>query len=83
MRAQALSTVRVSDRNAGGPKISTVSQDQSSTRGSAGAPSNRTATQSCNPVRRGLSIQSLLSLEYWIPAFAGMTSECDFAISRR
>jgi len=58
MRAQALSTVRVSDRNAGGPKIPTVLQDQSSTRGSAGAPSNRMATPSCNPVRRNLSVLS-------------------------
>ncbi len=28
------------------------------------------------------SIQSLRPLEYWIPASAGMTTECDFAISR-
>ena len=39
--------------------------------------------ESGDPVRRGLSIQSLMSLEYWIPAFAGMTTGCDFAISRR
>ena len=36
-----------------------------------------------HPVRRGLSVQSLASLEYWIPAFAGMTTERDFAFSRR
>ena len=24
-----------------------------------------------DPVRRGLSVQSLLSLEYWVPACAG------------
>ena len=35
-----------------------------------------------DPVRRGSSAQSLTSLEYWIPAFAGMTTECAFAISR-
>jgi hypothetical protein len=36
------------------------------------------------PVRRGLSlsVQSLPSLEYWIPAFAGMTTEHDATISR-
>jgi hypothetical protein len=28
-----------------------------------------------DPVRRGLSVLSLAPLEYWIPAFAGMTSE--------
>src|SRR4249919_4012039 len=36
-----------------------------------------------DPVRRGFSVQPLRPLEYWIPAFAGMTTECDFAISRR
>ena len=36
-----------------------------------------------HPVHRGLSVQSLASLEYWIPAFAGMTTECDFTFSRR
>jgi hypothetical protein len=35
-----------------------------------------------DPVRRGFSVQSLTSLEYLIPAFAGMTTECGFAISR-
>jgi len=35
-----------------------------------------------DPVRCGLSIPSPMSLEYWIPAFAGMTTECVFAFSR-
>ena len=35
-----------------------------------------------DPVRRGSSVQSPLSLEYWIPACAGMTTENDCAISR-
>jgi len=34
-------------------------------------------------VRCGLSIQTLLSLEYWIPAFAGMTIELVEAIIAR
>ena len=38
--------------------------------------------ESGDPVRRGFSVQSLPSLEYWIPAFAGMTAEYDFAFSR-
>jgi hypothetical protein len=36
-----------------------------------------------DPVRRGFSILSLASLEYWIAAFAAMTVEYVAAISRR
>jgi hypothetical protein len=39
-------------------------------------------TASGKPVRRGFSARSLASLEYWFPAFAGTTTEYDFAISR-
>ena len=35
------------------------------------------------PVRRGFSVLSSASLEYWIAAFAAMTTECVFAFSRR
>ena len=82
MRAQALSTVRVSDRDAGGPKIPTVLHDQTSTRGSAGAP----IQQDGAPIMQTSTPRLLGSIigvsKYWIPAFAGMTTEYEAAISR-
>jgi acyl-CoA synthetase (AMP-forming)/AMP-acid ligase II len=36
-----------------------------------------------DPVRRGFSVLSSASLEYWIAAFAAMTAGCVAAFSRR
>ncbi len=43
----------------------------------------RHAREGGHPVLRGLSVQSQMSLEYWIPASAGTTAGNDLAFSRR
>jgi hypothetical protein len=83
MRAQALSTVRVSDRNAGGPKIPTVLHDRTSTRGSAGAP----IQQDGAPIMQTSTPRLLGSIaavsEYWVARSSrAMTVEYDEALSR-